>query len=78
MLEREFKFYKDNKENFDKLYDGKFIAIIGEEVTGVFDDELTAYSETKKEHAVGTFLIQQCSSKADNHVQRYHSRVAFR
>lgn len=78
MLEQEFEFYKTNEEKFNKLYNGKFIAIVDNEIVGVFDEELTAYSEMKKKYTVGKFLIQECSSETDNHVQRYHSRVAFR
>jgi hypothetical protein len=32
---------------------GKFIAIVGEEVVGVFDSELTAYQQMKEKYGTG-------------------------
>jgi len=77
MLEREFHFYKEHEDELAKRYEGKFIAIVGEEVVGVFDEELTAYNEMKKKYGLGNFLLQQCLPSKDRRVQRYHSRVAF-
>ena len=77
MLEKEFEFYKENQEDLVKEYEGKFLAIVGQEVIGVYDTELEAYSETKKEHAAGTFLIQHCLPGEESFTETYHSRVAF-
>jgi len=78
MLEREFHYYKTHERELVERYPGKFIAIVGEEVVGVFDDELTAYLEMKKKYGLGKFLLQECLPVKNSHVQRYHSRVAFR
>ena len=77
MLEREFKYYKQYQTDLVKRYNGKFIAIVGEEGVGVFDTKLKAYTEMKKTHPVGTFLIQQCLPGENSHTQTFHSRVAF-
>lgn len=77
MLEREFSFYNTHENELVKLYEGKYIAIVGEEVVGVFDSELIAYEEMKKKYGLGNFLLQQCLPAKDRQVQRYHSRVAF-
>ena len=60
MLEREFEYYKDHQADLVKHYNGRFITIVGEEVVGNFDNELKAYTQMKKKHTVGTFLIQHC------------------
>ena len=59
-LEREFRYYKDHQDELVKQYDGKFLAIKGEEVVGVYDTELEAYTDAKRNHPAGTFLIQHC------------------
>jgi len=77
MLEREFKYYKDHQADLVKRYNGKFIAILGEKVIGVFDSELKTYTEIKKEYPVGTFLIQHCLQGKDSYTQTFYSRVSF-
>ena len=39
-LEKEFSFYRDNKKQFLKEYEGKFIVIKGSEVIEVFNEEM--------------------------------------
>ena len=73
MLEREFKYYQDHKEDLIKRYGGKYIVIVGEQVIGKYDTQETAYSESEKKHKVGTFLIQHCAPDADTLIfQRAH------
>jgi hypothetical protein len=77
MLEQEFNFYKEHQDELVKKYKGKFLAIVGQEVVGVFDTELEAYAEMKKKYPVGTFLIQHCLPGKDSYTQTFHSRVSF-
>lgn len=77
-LEKEFNFYKTHQDKLVQKYDGKFLAIVGDKVVGVYDSELAAYTATKKKHAAGTFLIQHCTPGKESYTQTYHSRVAFR
>ena len=58
-LDREFEFYQDNKERFLSEYQGKFIVIKGEEVIGVFEDQMEAVEETRKKHQLGTFMVKE-------------------
>jgi len=78
MLEREFKYYKEHESQFLEQYKGKYIAIVGEEVVGVYETELEAYLQMKAKYGLGKFLLQHCLPGQDNRIQRYHSRVAFR
>jgi len=55
----------------------QFIAIAGTDVLGAFDTELDAYLAMKKEHEVGTFLIQHCIPGTMSYTQTFHSRVVF-
>ncbi|MEI9479626.1 MAG: DUF5678 domain-containing protein, partial [Deltaproteobacteria bacterium] len=77
MLENEYRYYQSHEDELLKLYEGKFIAIVGEEIVGVFDAELAAYTETKTKYPLGTFLLQHVLPKKDRTIHRYHSRVAF-
>lgn len=76
-LEKEFKFYKKHQDELVKQHKGKFLAIVGEEVVGVYNSELDAYTNTKKKYPVGTFLIQHCMPGKESYTETYHSRVGF-
>jgi hypothetical protein len=77
MLETEYEYYKTHENELLQQYSGKFIAIVGEEVVGVFDSELDGYQEMKKKYPLGKFLLQHILPKKDRIIHRYHSRVAF-
>jgi len=77
MLEKEYQYYTTHEDELLKQYEGKFIAIVGEEIAGVFDTELAAYADMKKKYPLGTFLLQHVLPKKDRIIHRYHSRVAF-
>ncbi len=76
-LEKEFRFYIDHQEDMVEQYDGKVIVIKEGLVLGAYDDELTAVTETKKTHQLGTFLVQRVSPGDAAYTQTFHSRVAF-
>lgn len=77
MLEKEFQYYIDNQEKLLKAYNGRFIAIVGEQVVGDYDSFEQAIDETLKERELGTFLIQECSEGEKAYTQTFHSRVVF-
>ncbi len=75
MLENEFRYFKDHQDELVAKFMGKFVAIIGTEVSGPFESELDAYLAMKKDHEVGTFLIQQCLPGTNSYTQTFHSRL---
>jgi len=77
MLEKEFKYFLEHKEELEEKYNGRFIVIKDEKVIGSYSTQSEAYFETKKLHEVGTFLIQKASSSPDSYTQTFHSRVRF-
>ena len=77
MLDKEFKYYLDNQDELVKEFNGKYIVIKGEFVVGSYETEVQAYTETIKEHNLGTFLIQLCSPGKTDYSQSFHSRVVF-
>jgi hypothetical protein len=77
MLDKEFKYYLDHQSELLKTYKGRVIVIIGEEVIGDYDSEAEAYTESIKNHKLGTFLIQVCLPGTDSYTHTFHSRVVF-
>ena len=76
-LKRDFEYYVANQNEFVQKYNGKVIVLKNRELFGVFDDEVTAVAETKKNHEIGTFLVQRVTPGAGSYTQTFHSRVAF-
>ena len=74
-LDREFAYYQAHKKELLEQYEGRFIAIKGEAVIGVFDNRLVAIKATMQDHLLGTFLVQEVTE--DDKIARFHSRVAF-
>lgn len=74
-LDKEYQFFKDNKESLLAQHEGKFVVIKGEAVIGVFDDMVVAIEETRKKHKLGTFLVQQVLK---NNKIFFHSRVRIK
>ena len=77
MLDKEFQYYIDYQTELVKKYEGKYIVIVNNKITGSYDTFANAITESKTKHKVGTFLIQQCLPGADNYTQTFHSRVVF-
>lgn len=77
MLEKEFKYYLSNQQDLVKKYQGKYLVIVGEEVVNVYNDKISAFEESKKKFAPGTFLIQLCLPGDSAYTQTFHSRVTF-
>ena len=76
-LKTEFQYYLSHQDELVETYNGKYVVIVGEEVVGSYDDELTAVTESEKKHELGTFLVQLVSPGKDAYTQTFHSRVAF-
>ena len=76
-LQEEFDFYLDNQDEMVSQYDGMVIVLKNRKVLGAYADELTAISETRKDHELGTFLIQRVSTGDEAYTATFHSRVAF-
>lgn len=78
MLDKEFQYYIDNQKELVEKYKDKYLVIKDLSVIGVYNTEIEAYSETVKQHELGTFLIQECQSGDENYTQTFRTRVIFR
>lgn len=72
-LKKEFKYYVDHQDELVAKYNGKVLVIKDQTVLGVYDSELKAVENTKKDFPIGTFLVQKCVPGKSS----FHSRVVF-
>jgi hypothetical protein len=77
LLEKEFDHYIKHQEELVKKYNGKILVIKGEEIIGVFNNEIDAIEETSKTHELGTFLVHKCEPGEQGYTAMYHSRACF-
>ena len=76
-LNKQLEYFKSHQEELVKKYEGKFLVIKDQKVNGVYDTEIEAYTNAKKDFELGTFLIQQCLPGQESYTQTFHSRVVF-
>jgi len=57
MLDTEWEYYENNRDELVEKYCGKFVVISGDKVVAVYDDENNAYFQTIKTIPLGSFMI---------------------
>ena len=73
-IKADYDFFLQNKDKLCEEHPDKFVVIKNKEVIGVYDDQVSAYTETTKVHKPGTFIIDRCSRETSE-AQVFHSRV---
>ena len=76
-LIEEFEFYQAHQDELVSQYDGKVIVLKDHTVIGVYDSEMAAVTETRRQHDLGTFLVQRVSEGDEAYTRTFRSRVAF-
>ncbi len=61
MLEKEFNYFKINRDSLIKKYNKKYIVIVGEKVVGVYDNRIKALKSSASKYGLGNFLIEYCT-----------------
>ncbi|MEP1094850.1 MAG: hypothetical protein ABJG78_07045 [Cyclobacteriaceae bacterium] len=59
LLDKQYKFFMDNKEMLQEKYKGRYVVIHDEEVVGSFESDRDAYVYCVTHFKVGTFFTQQ-------------------
>jgi hypothetical protein len=72
--EDNYKYFLENKDKLLKEYPSKFLVIKNKEVIGVYDDQVTAYTDASKDNKPESFIVQQANAESTD-VQVFHSRV---
>lgn len=73
-IKKDYQYYLDNKDDFNKKYKNKYIIIKDEKIFGIYET-LEEAINTAKELEAGTYIIQQC--KDNESTQVFHTRVRF-
>ena len=68
LFEKEMEHYLKIREEIARDNDGKFVAIKGEEVLGIFDNYMQAADAVYIAHEKGTVLMQEISSDPNGHI----------
>lgn len=61
MLEKEYRYFTDNRDAIIKKYLNKYIVIVDEEVVDVYDKRIKALKESALKYGMGNFLIEFCT-----------------
>ncbi len=77
MLEKQLEYFIRNQSKLVKLFKGKYIVIVGEEVVGAYNSTKEAYIEAQKEYELGNFMIQYCDEGEDVYTVNYHYKISF-
>jgi hypothetical protein len=75
-LQKQLEYFKSHQDELVKQYKGNFLVIKDQQVQGIYNTEIEAYTDAKNKFALGTFLIQQCLPGQESYTQTFHSRVA--
>jgi hypothetical protein len=57
MLEAEWEYYENHRDELVEKYCGKYVVISGDQVVAAYDDQKLAYRETVKTIPLGSFMI---------------------
>ena len=74
-LEKEYEYYRTNQQSLAEKHRGRVLVIKDQEIIGIFDSEVDAVEATKKDHSLGSFLVQRCETPEESSPQVFHSRV---
>lgn len=64
MDNRNFTFFKENLGTLLESYNGKFIAIMDQQVVGKYNSFDEAYTASIEKYELGSFIIQHCIEDA--------------
>ena len=65
VLEAEWDFYENNRDELVGKYRDKYVVISSEKVLAAYDDENTAYFETVKTVPLGSFMIHRITEEEE-------------
>ncbi|MBR1753909.1 hypothetical protein IJ732_03655 [bacterium] len=73
MLEKEYKYYNENKSDFIDKYLDKHIVIKNNEVLGVYNSLAEAIQDSLQTNDLGTFLVKHIEK--EEQAVRFYNRV---
>ena len=76
MVRKLFQYYLDNQDTLVTQYNGKYLVITENGISGSYDREDTAYYAGKSEFGLGNFIVQLCSPGEEAYSQHFFSPIA--
>jgi hypothetical protein len=78
MLEKEQKFYTDHRDELRGKYLGKRIVIKGDQILGVYEDDMEAINATAAAgHEPGTFMVKYIPVDPEDEILRIYSPFVY-
>ena len=78
MQDIDFQYFKENREKYISEHPDEYVLIKDKKELGFFYSENEAINYAiDNGHILGSFIVQKCIP-ADQDIQKFHSRVAFR
>jgi hypothetical protein len=65
MLETEWEFYENNRDELVEKYCNKYVVISGDNIVSAYDDKKVAYQETIKTLPLGSFMIHHITEEEE-------------
>ena len=65
MLDTEWEYYENNRDELVEKYCGKYVVISGNQVVAAYEDEKNAYWETVKDIPLGSFMIHHITEEEE-------------
>ena len=76
-LEKEYKYFLENRDALFKAFPNKWVVIIDNKVVGDYDSQEEALKEAARKFTLGSFLIQKVSNDEGDVTQKFFSMVCF-
>jgi hypothetical protein len=76
MLEKEYSFFEEIRDNLVKEHLGEYVAIKGNKILDFYKSQEEALENLSQKHEPGTFLIQHCVSE-ETETQVFHTRAVI-
>jgi hypothetical protein len=61
VLDREWDYYMNNRDEIVQKYRDKYVVISGDKVVAAYNDRKQAYNETVKSFPLGSFMIHHAT-----------------
>ena len=74
---KDYEYFIENLETLYTEYGHRFLVIKNEGVIADYDSFKTAYDETIKTEALGTFIIQECVDDPTKLIHHFQFNVKF-
>lgn len=75
MLEREYQYFISHRDELLTKFNNRFVVIVEDTVIGDYATIGEALRETIKTRKLGTFLVQEISTREESYVSRFATPI---